>query len=48
MVLAVVGGVQNEATTYERAVFDAVSYLISEDRDDDVALELHTKVPLFN
>lgn len=33
-----------EATTYEKAVFKAVSCLISEDRDDDVALELHSKL----
>lgn len=34
----------DEATAYEKAVFDAVSYLISEDRDDELALELHTKL----
>ncbi|KAL5759637.1 hypothetical protein ACOSP7_018155 [Xanthoceras sorbifolium] len=33
-----------EATLYEKAVFDAVSYLISADRDDDVAVELHSKL----
>lgn len=36
--------VQDEATSYEKAVFDCVSYLVSEDRDDDVAVELHSKV----
>lgn len=35
---------QEQATSYEKAVFDAVSCLISEDRDDDVAFELHSKV----
>jgi hypothetical protein len=35
---------QEQATKYEKAVFDAVNYYISEDRDDDVALELHSKV----
>lgn len=34
----------DEATEYEKAVFDAVSCLISEDRDDDAALELHVKL----
>lgn len=34
----------DEATDYEKAVFDAVSCLISEDRDDDVAVELHFKL----
>ncbi|RYR64978.1 hypothetical protein Ahy_A03g010992 isoform A [Arachis hypogaea] len=33
-----------QATLYERLVFDAVSYLISKDRDDDVAYELHAKL----
>ncbi|XP_062160359.1 uncharacterized protein LOC133867623 [Alnus glutinosa] len=33
-----------QATKYEKAVFDAVNYYISEDRDDDVALELHSKL----
>ncbi|KAG2707321.1 hypothetical protein I3760_05G143400 [Carya illinoinensis] len=33
-----------QATAYEKAVFDAVSYLMSEDRDDDVAVELHSKI----
>ncbi|KAJ7953731.1 tetratricopeptide repeat protein 38 [Quillaja saponaria] len=33
-----------QATSYENAVFSAVSYLISEDRDDDVAFELHLKL----
>ncbi|KAI5679104.1 hypothetical protein M9H77_10054 [Catharanthus roseus] len=32
------------ATTYEKAVFDAVSYLISPARDDDSAVELHYKL----
>lgn len=35
---------QEQATKYEKAVFYAVNYYISEDRDDDVALELHSKV----
>lgn len=38
---------QGHASAYEKAVFDAVSYLISEDRDDDLAVELHSKVSLF-
>ncbi|TXG56429.1 hypothetical protein EZV62_017742 [Acer yangbiense] len=33
-----------EATSYEKAVFESVSYLISQDRDDDVAVELHSKL----
>ncbi|KAL2510192.1 Tetratricopeptide repeat (TPR)-like superfamily protein [Forsythia ovata] len=32
------------ASSYEKAVFDAVYYLISPDRDDDVAVELHSKL----
>jgi len=36
--------VQDQATLYEKLVFDTISYLLSEDRDDDVALELHSKV----
>lgn len=35
---------QDESTDYEKAIFDAVSCLISEDRDDDDALQLHFKV----
>lgn len=34
----------DQATTYEKAVFDAIICLISEGRDDDVALELHSKL----
>ncbi|XP_010552603.1 PREDICTED: tetratricopeptide repeat protein 38-like [Tarenaya hassleriana] len=33
-----------QATPYEKAVFEAVNYLISENRDDHVALELHSQV----
>ncbi|XP_062111736.1 uncharacterized protein LOC133823146 [Humulus lupulus] len=33
-----------QATSYEKAVFDAVNSLISENRDDDVALEMHFKL----
>ncbi|KAF7809212.1 tetratricopeptide repeat protein 38 isoform X1 [Senna tora] len=33
-----------QATLYERLVYDALSYLVSEDRDDDVAFELHRKL----
>ncbi|KAL6969524.1 hypothetical protein U1Q18_029236 [Sarracenia purpurea var. burkii] len=33
-----------QATGYEKAVFDVVNCLISEDRDDDVAVELHSKL----
>ncbi|CAN6881369.1 unnamed protein product [Brassica oleracea] len=33
-----------QSTPYKKAVFEAVSYLISEDRDDDLALELHTQL----
>ncbi|CAI9779336.1 unnamed protein product [Fraxinus pennsylvanica] len=32
------------ASSYEKAVFDALYYLISPDRDDDVAVELHSKL----
>ncbi|KAL5100374.1 hypothetical protein RYX36_004701 [Vicia faba] len=32
------------ATLYEKLVFNAISYLMSEDRDDDVAVELHSKL----
>lgn len=35
---------QEQATLYEKLVFDAVSYLVSKDTDDDVAVELHLKV----
>lgn len=35
---------QEHATLYEKLVFDVISYLMSEDRDDDVAVELHSKV----
>lgn len=35
---------QEHASSYEKAVFDALYYLISPDRDDDVAVELHSKV----
>ncbi|KAM7464562.1 hypothetical protein LguiA_032683 [Lonicera macranthoides] len=34
----------DHATSYEKAVFDAVNYLISPNRDDDVAFELHFKL----
>ncbi|GMH15337.1 hypothetical protein Nepgr_017178 [Nepenthes gracilis] len=34
----------DEATCYEKAIFDAVSYLMTEDRDDDVAVELHAQI----
>ncbi|CAH2033806.1 unnamed protein product [Thlaspi arvense] len=33
-----------KATPYEKAVFEALSYLISENMDDDVALVLHSKL----
>ncbi|KFK44628.1 hypothetical protein AALP_AA1G283300 [Arabis alpina] len=33
-----------QSTPYEKAVFEAVRYLISEDRDDDLALEMHTEL----
>ncbi|OMO51654.1 Tetratricopeptide-like helical [Corchorus capsularis] len=33
-----------QATSYEKAVFDAVNCLISENRDDDLAVELHSKL----
>ncbi|CAL5398911.1 unnamed protein product [Camellia sinensis] len=33
-----------EATGYEKAVFDAVNCLISENRDDDVAVKLHSEL----
>ncbi|XP_061375527.1 uncharacterized protein LOC133317677 [Gastrolobium bilobum] len=36
------------ATLYEKLVFDAISYLISVDRDDDVAVELHSKASYAN
>ncbi|GAB2280350.1 hypothetical protein Dimus_014987 [Dionaea muscipula] len=34
----------DEATDYEKAVFDAVSYLMTEDRNDDVVLQLYAKL----
>ncbi|KAL1804400.1 hypothetical protein DCAR_0936048 [Daucus carota subsp. sativus] len=34
----------DHATSYEKAVFDAVSYLMTPDRDDDVAVNLHSKL----
>ncbi|CAH8253428.1 unnamed protein product [Arabidopsis lyrata] len=33
-----------QSTPYEQAVYEAVTYLISEDRDDDLAFEMHTKL----
>ncbi|CAH8253431.1 unnamed protein product [Arabidopsis lyrata] len=33
-----------KATPYEKAVFEAVNYLISENMDTDVALDLHSKL----
>ncbi|EFH61972.1 predicted protein, partial [Arabidopsis lyrata subsp. lyrata] len=33
-----------QCTPYEKAVYEALTYLISEDRDDDLAFELHTKL----
>lgn len=39
---------QEHATLYEKLVFDAISYMLSEDRDDDVAVELHSKVSGFS
>lgn len=35
---------QDGATPYEKAVFSAVSCLLSKDRDDDVAVDSHFKV----
>lgn len=35
---------QAQATPYERAVFEAINSLVSENRDDDVAIESHAKV----
>ncbi|XP_047319886.1 tetratricopeptide repeat protein 38-like [Impatiens glandulifera] len=32
-----------EATAYEKAVYDTIIYLISDDRDDDTAVALHLK-----
>ncbi|KAK7407322.1 hypothetical protein VNO78_09139 [Psophocarpus tetragonolobus] len=32
------------ATFYEKLVFEAINYLLSVDRDDDVAVELHSKL----
>lgn len=39
---------QDHATSYEKAVFDAVTYLMSPDRDDDVAVDQHSKVFPFS
>lgn len=36
--------VQNHASSYEKAVFDVLLYFISPDREDDLAVELHSKV----
>ncbi|CAN7077962.1 unnamed protein product [Brassica oleracea var. botrytis] len=33
-----------KATPYEKAFFEAVNYLISDNMDEDVALELHSKI----
>ncbi|XVE84929.1 hypothetical protein DITRI_Ditri17bG0051300 [Diplodiscus trichospermus] len=33
-----------QATSYEKAVFEALNYLISSNTDDDVAVELHSKL----
>ncbi|KAF5746666.1 Tetratricopeptide repeat (TPR)-like superfamily protein isoform 1 [Tripterygium wilfordii] len=33
-----------EATSYEKAIFDVLGYCMSDNRDDDVALELHFKL----
>ncbi|KAL6547174.1 hypothetical protein OROMI_022895 [Orobanche minor] len=33
-----------QGSTYEKAVFEALIYLISPDRDDDVAVEMHSKL----
>ncbi|XWS63578.1 hypothetical protein CRYUN_Cryun06bG0112600 [Craigia yunnanensis] len=33
-----------QTTSYEKAIFDAVNYLIFEKRDDDVSVELHSKI----
>lgn len=35
---------KDRATPYEKAVFDAISCLMSNDRDDNVAVELHYEV----
>lgn len=35
---------QEQSTPYEKAVFEVVSYLMSEDRNDDLAFEMHTEV----
>ncbi|KAI4328354.1 hypothetical protein L6164_020713 [Bauhinia variegata] len=32
----------DQATSYEKAIFDVISYLISEGRDDEVAVQLHS------
>lgn len=34
----------DHATSYEKAVFDAVTYLMTPDRDDDVAVNLHSEL----
>lgn len=39
--------VQEHATLYEKLVFDVISYLMSGDRDDEVSVELHSKVSNF-
>ena len=39
---------QQQATAYEKAVFDAVICLISPDRDDNVAYELLSNVRNFS
>ncbi|CAN7127569.1 unnamed protein product [Brassica rapa subsp. narinosa] len=36
-----------KATPYKKAFFEAVNYLISDNMDEDVALELHSKVRMF-
>lgn len=37
---------QEIASAYEKAVFEALMYLIYPDGDDDLAVELHSKVIL--
>ncbi|WJX93746.1 hypothetical protein P8452_75236 [Trifolium repens] len=34
----------DRATIYEKHVFDAISYIITRDRDDEIACELHSKL----
>ena len=39
---------QECASSYEKAVFEVIQYIISPDRDDDLVVQQHSKVDIFN